>query len=312
MLQSRALKLAAVYNLIFGFLTLLFPEATLTWAGMEAPRYPQIWQCLGMVIGVYGVGYWIAASDPIRHWPIVFVGFLGKIFGPIGFVWNAWMGVLPWSLGWMIITNDLIWWIPFGKLLWMAWSEEQKTEVAQQWSNAETAIKNTYIEKGKSIAALSNEKPVVMVFLRHLGCTFCMEALHDLGQIPLTDREGIHLVLVSMGPKDSLLKQLNKHGVQDVFSLVDEDQQMYRAFQLKRGSFGQLFGLRSLLRGIRAFSKKGVSLGALQGDGFQMPGCFVIRNAQVIAIHRAERASEVLDYQSIIGTATKKKLSNLY
>jgi hypothetical protein len=73
-------------------------EQTSCGAHGSAPRYDQlftlvgmdpltapgrgIWQCLGMVIGVYGVGYFIASRDPVRHWPIVFVGLLGKIFWP--------------------------------------------------------------------------------------------------------------------------------------------------------------------------------------------------------------------------------------
>ena len=39
-----------------------------------------------MIVGVYGVGYATAALDPSRHWPVVLVGLLGKIFGPIGFL----------------------------------------------------------------------------------------------------------------------------------------------------------------------------------------------------------------------------------
>ena len=70
-----------------------------------------------MIVGVYGVGYWIAASDPIRHWPIVFVGLLGKVFGPIGFLQAAMTGSLPWKWGATILTNDLIWWLPFGAML---------------------------------------------------------------------------------------------------------------------------------------------------------------------------------------------------
>ena len=41
---------------------------------------------MGMIVGVYGIGYLIAARDPRTHWPIVLVGLLGKVFGPIGFV----------------------------------------------------------------------------------------------------------------------------------------------------------------------------------------------------------------------------------
>ena len=61
-----------------------------------------------MIVGVYGLGYAIAMSDPIRHWPIVLVGLLGKLFGPIGFNWAASKGELPWNAGLTIVTNDLI------------------------------------------------------------------------------------------------------------------------------------------------------------------------------------------------------------
>ena len=46
---------------------------------MAPPVHATIWQGMGMVIGVYGLGYQ-ASYDPVRHWPIVAVGFLGKIF----------------------------------------------------------------------------------------------------------------------------------------------------------------------------------------------------------------------------------------
>jgi hypothetical protein len=47
----------------------------------------------------------------------VAVGLLGKIFGPIGFFIYGMRGELPWRAGWTILTNDLIWWIPFTLIL---------------------------------------------------------------------------------------------------------------------------------------------------------------------------------------------------
>ena len=82
------------------------------------PRYPQIWQCVGMIVGVYGVGYAIAAEAPFQHWPIVLVGLLGKVFGPIGFLFAAMHGELPWVAGWVNVFNDLIWLGPFAAILW--------------------------------------------------------------------------------------------------------------------------------------------------------------------------------------------------
>jgi len=112
---------AGIYNLLFGAWAVLFPTMAFTGLGMEAPLYPFLWQCIGMIVGVYGIGYLAASRAPLRHWPIVLVGMLGKIFGPIGFVQTAVAGDIAWSFGFLIIFNDLIWWIPFTALLVAAW-----------------------------------------------------------------------------------------------------------------------------------------------------------------------------------------------
>ncbi|MEO6907144.1 MAG: alkyl hydroperoxide reductase, partial [Abditibacteriaceae bacterium] len=65
-----------------------------------------------------GVGYIIAAFDPLRHWPIILVGLLGKILGPIGMANAVWLGRIPPIAGLVCATNDIIWWLPFGLILW--------------------------------------------------------------------------------------------------------------------------------------------------------------------------------------------------
>jgi hypothetical protein len=85
--------------------------------GAQRPNYPEIWQCVGMIVGLYGIGYLIAAQDSHTHWPIVFVGLLGKIFGPIGFLIALLRGAFPPLFGLTILTNDLLWWIPFTLIL---------------------------------------------------------------------------------------------------------------------------------------------------------------------------------------------------
>ena len=115
------LLFGGAYNLLWGTFVIVRPDLMFTWAGMDQPRYPELWQCIGMIVGVYGVGYAIAAFDPVRHWPIVLVGFLGKIFGPIGMAKALYDGTLPSRFATTILSNDLIWWIPFGLILWHAW-----------------------------------------------------------------------------------------------------------------------------------------------------------------------------------------------
>ena len=115
--MRRWLVAAGLYNLAWGALTVLLPSWLFTLTGMEQPNYPFIWQCVGMIVGVYGVGYLAAARDPIRHWPIVLVGFLGKVFGPIGYCVGVLEGEVPPAFGVTLPTNDLVWWVPFGLML---------------------------------------------------------------------------------------------------------------------------------------------------------------------------------------------------
>ena len=111
------LRLAAVYNVLWGMVAVLFLVQCFEFCGMQVPLYPQLWQCIGMIVGVYGVGYWLAADNPMVHWPIVLVGFMGKVFGPIGFSMALINEEFPLKFGLNIIFNDLIWWIPFFLIL---------------------------------------------------------------------------------------------------------------------------------------------------------------------------------------------------
>src|SRR5471032_2932685 len=77
---------AGLYNLAFGASVVLFPHATSRLGGLGSFDNPlkdaPLWQCIGMIVGVYGFGYWIASRDPVRHWPIVLIGLIGKVLGP--------------------------------------------------------------------------------------------------------------------------------------------------------------------------------------------------------------------------------------
>lgn len=112
------LALAGIYNLVWGGLVVIYPNAFFEMFNLELPTYPVIWQGMGMVIALYGIAYAIAAFDCFRHWPIILVGFLGKIFGPIGYMYFYSQGKLPFEFIYIHIFNDLIWLIPFGIIMW--------------------------------------------------------------------------------------------------------------------------------------------------------------------------------------------------
>jgi hypothetical protein len=104
---------AALYNLVWGSINLLYPQLFFRLIGMSPPSYLPIWQVVGMFVLVYAPGYWWAARQPDRHRHLILIGLLGKLLGPIGFVWSVAAGQLPLAFGWTILTNDLIWWPAF-------------------------------------------------------------------------------------------------------------------------------------------------------------------------------------------------------
>ena len=108
---------AAVYNLAWGSITVLFPRLLFEWIGIPAPREIAFWQVVGMFVLVYAPAYWWAGRYPDRHAHLIFIGMLGKILGPTGFVWSVTQGRLPLAFGWTLLTNDLIWWPAFALYL---------------------------------------------------------------------------------------------------------------------------------------------------------------------------------------------------
>ncbi len=84
-------------------------------------EHPQIFACLGMVVGLYGIMYLEVARVPERGWLLAAIGLAGKILGPVGLAFLIWNGTWPKSTIVLCLTNDLIWWIPFSVYLHDAW-----------------------------------------------------------------------------------------------------------------------------------------------------------------------------------------------
>jgi hypothetical protein len=108
---------AALYNLAFGLWAVVRPEAFFESFDLAPPRYPSIWACLGMVVGLYGLGYAYAARHLDRAAPFIAIGLLGKLLGPAGWVIAVSRGEWPVRTITLILFNDVIWWTPFALFL---------------------------------------------------------------------------------------------------------------------------------------------------------------------------------------------------
>lgn len=118
----RATFLAAgVYNLAWGAYSAVDPQWLFRFAGLPLSNTPEIFACLAMVVGLYGLAYLEVARRPERGFAIAAVGLLGKVLGPLGLAHLLWTGRWPLAAGVLCLTNDLVWWVPFTLYLRDAW-----------------------------------------------------------------------------------------------------------------------------------------------------------------------------------------------
>jgi hypothetical protein len=116
-------RAAGIYNILWGAYAVVDPQWFFRLTGLPRSNSPQIFACLGMVLGLYGILYLDVARRPERGWLVAAVGLTGKILGPLGLAWLIVTGTWPADTVVLVVTNDLIWWLPFTWYLRDAWPD---------------------------------------------------------------------------------------------------------------------------------------------------------------------------------------------
>ena len=166
-------------------------------------------------------------------------------------------------------------------------AEETLPEVQSFWT--EMSFENSK----ESLASVASDQPVLLVFLRHFGCSFCREAMSDLSKLKTEmTSKGIRLVFVHMAPeKVTAEKFFKRYSLLPVDHISDPEKQFYRKFGLIRCSPGKLLGFGNFVRGFESGILNGNGFANPSeelGDGFQMPGIFMVYKGEVLSqfIHR--------------------------
>ena len=154
---------------------------------------------------------------------------------------------------------------------------------------------------GQNLHDLSQEKPILLIFLRHFGCIFCREALADIAT-RRTELEsgGAQVVFVHMSENEVADRYFSRYELEGIPHISDQECKFYAGFGLTKGTFTQLFGLKVWMRGFTAGVLDGHGVGNQLGDGFQMPGVFVIKEGQVRESFIHKLASDRPDYHELV------------
>ncbi len=131
------------------------------------------------------------------------------------------------------------------------------------------------------LSSLWAEKPLLLAFTRHFGCTQCKEMLDEL----VAGREqiqaaGLNIAVIMQGTPEATA-EFAAQFAPGLLCLADPERKAYRAFGLERGNLFQTFLNPKVWRAISKASKKGYKVEpAPPGqDAMQMSGTFIISTA---------------------------------
>ena len=156
----------------------------------------------------------------------------------------------------------------------------------------------TRTESGRTLLELVDERPVLLVFLRHFGCTFCRQAIDDVSQVrgKLAER-GVQVAFVHLGSPERAKPYFDYYKLADVERVSDPDASLYRnpVFALARVSLFQILRPAVWIGWLRGAIFK-YRIGLLKEDIQQMPGVFFLKNRAITSVFRHRTIADRPDY----------------
>ena len=166
------------------------------------------------------------------------------------------------------------------------------------------AVLGTYrTEAGSTLLELADQSPVLLIFLRHFGCSFCRQTLDDVSKVRhLIEAKLVRVVFVHLGSPERARPYFDYYQLSDVERVSNPDASLYRlpAFALPRVSPFFHFLVPRVWRGwlLGAWRKHGI--GMIKEDAEQMPGIFYIRQRTIERAYRYRTIADRPDYLKLI------------
>ena len=158
-------------------------------------------------------------------------------------------------------------------------------------------------ESGANLLGLAEASPVLLIFLRHFGCSFCRQTISDISDLSGEMQErGVRPVFVHLGTPAIAKAHFDYYGLSDVERVHDPQARLYQnpVFGLgKERVASQVFKpavIAGWLKG--AIFKHGI--GTIQSDGEQMPGIFFLRGLEIVREHVHKTIADEVDYRALM------------
>lgn len=158
-------------------------------------------------------------------------------------------------------------------------------------------------ESGRTLLELVDESPVLLIFLRHFGCSFCREALDRVAKVQDQLRErGVRPVFIHMGSPERAKPYFDYYKLANAERVSNPDASLYQK---------PVFGLRRVNPFLHFFQPevwKGwvrsvihlYGIGIIHEDAHQMPGVFFLRERSIVRSFRYRTIADQPDYLKLV------------
>lgn len=164
----------------------------------------------------------------------------------------------------------------------------------------------------RPLCSLWKDKPVVLLFLRRLGCPICRAYIHALAKAKnLFEELGAELVCLSFeaigeGSDYDHSFEAGKYWTGPLYTI---DKSVYAQLFGRKGFFDNFYGLFDMDKKALQSVKDQNIKGNFSGDGFQLGGQFVIdTKGNVLLDHRQKLFGDDANFGDILKAVEKCKI----
>ena len=158
-------------------------------------------------------------------------------------------------------------------------------------------------ESGANLLRLTEDSPVLLIFLRHFGCSFCRRTISDIADLRADlESRRVRPVFVHLGTPERAKPYFDYYGIENVERVSDPDGEIYHHPIFALGRVHPLWSLvtpkvwMGWLKG--SIFKHGI--GAIKEDGHQMPGLFFLKGPKIVRRFYYRTIADEPDYLKLV------------
>jgi peroxiredoxin len=154
-----------------------------------------------------------------------------------------------------------------------------------------------------ALSTLWSVRLTALVFVRHLGCTFCKEQVKDLRDHAVElAQAGLGVAVITPDTVEHNAAFAAEYAL-PFLVLADPERSVYAAYGFQEGTFGQLLNPHVVARGAVA-TLRGNIAGRSAGNARQLPGLALVDRAGLLRYRRPARdAADHLSARQLLAVA---------